>query len=408
MFLDKYIPAKFQVKTEVCALEICLRDEGTSYYYSHFRNRNNKLELIATGTSLEKPELPASLLKNKVPLVLVINGRGVIVKKISLTETAEQKPEEVIHRNLPAVNLDDFFAQLYRQSDQSAFIALCRKEQVNQILAGLIHAKYEIADVLLGAPAIIGLQPLWRNFNTLPASLHRAELSNNLLDTLGALPAEPVGPVKIESLQFEAVYTLGFAGGLSYLLRRRIADNCPGGLQDFYARHTEKNKFRILTLVVVGIAFVLAIGNVLFYTTYFDRNNKLETELSVYQGKYEQVNQLLENYQQNKALIENAGILNRNRLSEYADRIGKTLPDDVVLCDLYFNPRRDSGESEDSLITFSNKSLILKGNCSKSFIVNEWINVLKMQKFIKQVNLEKFVYNNQGLLPNFEIRLTTE
>jgi Tfp pilus assembly protein PilN len=158
----------------------------------------------------------------------------------------------------------------------------------------------------------------------------------------------------------------------------------------------------------VIIAFTAAIVNVLFYTTYFDKNNKLETELSVYQGKYEQINQLLSDYQKNKGLIENAGVLNRNKLSEYADKIGKTLPDEVVLSDLYFNPKKEDDENADSLVKFENKILVLKGNCSKSFIVNEWINVLKMQNFIKTISLEKFVYNNQGMLPNFEIKLMTE
>jgi hypothetical protein len=65
-------------------------------------------------------------------------------------------------------------------------------------------------------------------------------------------------------------------------------------------------------------------------------------------------------------------------------------------------------DSEDSLITFSSKQLIIKGNCNKSLIINEWANVLKMQKFIKDVSLEKFSYNSEGLLPNFEIKIITE
>ncbi|MBL7932786.1 MAG: hypothetical protein JNL60_12830 [Bacteroidia bacterium] len=130
--------------------------------------------------------------------------------------------------------------------------------------------------------------------------------------------------------------------------------------------------------------------------------------MAVYQGKYEQVNQLLSDYQKNKDLIENAGVLGKNSLSEYADKIGKTLPDEVVLTELYFNPKQDKDETEDSLVTFQNKQLILRGNCGKSFIVNEWLSVLKMQKFIRDVNLEKFVYNNNGVAPNFEIKLKTE
>jgi Tfp pilus assembly protein PilN len=407
MFWDKWIPKKYFVKSEICGLEICFGDGGISYQYTHLRNKNNKLELINTGTSKDAPALPETILKNKIPLVLIINGKGLILKKISLGENHDLGFQEIVRQNLPAVNAADFYIQLYKQNDSSAFIALCRKEQVNSQIAELRKKKYDLAGVLLGAPAVIGLEPLWANHNSLTTSEHKIELTNGVLDTITPASGENLEPVKIEELLFSPLYTLGFAGGFSYLAQRPIAESDNSELTSVVQQHVEKNKLRFLTLLAVGIAFVVAIVNVVFYTSYFDKNNKLETELSVYQGKYEQINQLLADYQKNKDLIENAGVLNKNKLSEYADRIGKTLPDEVVLSELYFNPKNDDEENLDSLVTFRNKSLILKGNCSKSFIVNEWINVLKMQKFITDASLEKFAYNSESMAPNFEIKLTT-
>jgi hypothetical protein len=75
---------------------------------------------------------------------------------------------------------------------------------------------------------------------------------------------------------------------------------------------------------------------------------------------------------------------------------------------MYFNPKNTDEDSEDSLVTFHSRQLILRGNCGKSFIINEWVNILKMQKFIKDVNLERFVYNSESHAPNFEIKLLTE
>jgi Tfp pilus assembly protein PilN len=408
MFWDKWIPKKYFIKPEICAVEVCFTEEGTTYYYSHLKNKNNKLELFLTGSCKDTLVLPETILKNKIPTLIIVNGKGIILKKITLSENSDQNFEEIIRQNLPAIHIDDFYAQLYKQNDHSAFIVLCRKEQLDRIISEFKNKKYDLAGILTGTPSIIGLQPLWSNFNSLRTSVHRVELTNGNLDSIAPITSEGLESIKIDDLHFNTDYTLGFAGGLSYLMQRNIAENNSGNLNLLQEQHIEKNKLRFLMLSIVGLAFILAIVNVIFYTSYFDKNNKLETELSVYQGKYEQINELLNDYQKNKNLIENAGILNRNKLSEYADRIGKTLPDEVVLSDLYFNPKKDKDENADSLITFENKSLVLKGNCPKSFIVNEWISVLKMQKFIKDVSLEKFVYNNQGMLPNFEIKLITE
>jgi hypothetical protein len=407
MFWDKWIPAKFHIKSEICGLEICFNENSVNYHYTCLKSKKNKLEVAQTGTSLDKLELPQRILKDKIPLFIVLNGKGIILKKINLPENHENL-EEIFRQNMPAINADDFYVQLYAQKDNSAYIALCRKSLLDVILLEIKNKNYDLAGVLLGAPAVIGLEPLWGNHNLIHSSQHNIELTNGVLDTITSQPDPLPEPVKIEDLSFAPQYTLGFSCGLAYLMKRSVATSLGNILPSIIIVHEQKNKFRFLMICAISTAFILAVVNVFFYTSYFDKNNKLETELGVYQGKYEQINGLLNDYQKNKDLIENAGVLNRNRLSEYGDKIAKTIPDEVVLSELYFNPKKDTDESEDSLITFENKGLILRGHCAKSFIVNEWLNVLKMQKFIRDASLERFTYNREGILPNFEIRLVTE
>ncbi len=407
MFWDKWIPKKYLVKSEICAIELAFTDTGTDYHFTHLRNKNNKLEIAEKGTCADSSELPKLILKNKIPLLIIANGKGIILKKIALNQESEQNFEQIIKNNLPTINTNEFFVQLYKQTSTTAFIALCRKEQLLQIVNNLKTKKYDVASIYLGAPAIIGLQPLWTNYNSLPTTFHTIEITNDAVETINTASSEN-STVKIDDISFDSNHSLGFAAGLSYLTQTKITETENEELVSIENIHLQKNKFKFLMICVVAIAFVLAITNVMFYTTYFDKNNKLETELGVYQGKYEQINTLLNDYQKKKDLIENAGVLNKNKLSEYADKIAGTIPDEVSLSEFYFNPKLETDESEDSLVTFENKHLILKGNCNKSLIINEWVNVLKMQKFIKDVALEKFSYNNEGILPNFEIRIITE
>lgn len=407
MLWDKWIPKKYLVKSEVCSIEAAFSDNGTTFYYTHLKNKNNKLNLVSTSSSNDKLELPKGIEKNKIPVVLIANGKVIVLKKISLSENTEQSFEELIRTNLPTINTTDFYVQLFKQTNNSAYIALCRKEQLNSILKELKLNKIEVAAVLIGAPSINGLQPLWSNFNTLPTTFQTIELTNNSVDSILSVVSENK-LVKIDDISFNAEHTLGFAGGLSYLTQSHIAETDSVELLEIENKHLEKNKFRFLMVGLIAIAFVISVTNVMFYTNYFNKNNKLESELNVYQGKYDQINDLLNDYQKKKGLIENAGILNKNKISEYADKIAATIPEEVTLSELHFNPKQDTGESEDSLVTFKNNQLIIKGNCNKSLIINEWANVLKMQKFIKDVSLEKFAYNNEGLFPNFEIRIITE
>ncbi|MBK7816344.1 MAG: hypothetical protein IPJ60_01605 [Sphingobacteriaceae bacterium] len=364
MIFDKLIPKQFLVKQEVCAVEALFDEAGITYHITLLKNKGKNLELIYKQTTKDKLDLPKKIIKSKLPVVVIINGKGVVTKKIGLSNEAHQSIDNLIEQNLPTVNKNELNIQVFRQSDHTAFLSLCRKEQVDSVVSDLKVQKVDVANVLIGAPAILGLQPLWSSFNCLPTSLHSVELNNGAIESIQSLkPNED--KLKLEGIEFEKENSLGFAAGLSYLMQNKINENSNAAIDDLELKHSEKNKFKVLTLFCVAIAFIIAITNVVFYTSYFEENSKLETELSVYQGKNDEINKLLSDYKSKKDLIEGAGVLNRNKLSEYADKIGATIPEEVVLSQLYFNPKNENDESDDSLTTFENKHLVIKGNCNK-------------------------------------------
>jgi len=407
MFLDRVIPSKYLVKQSVCAIEALCEDNGVSYNYIWLKNKGKTIDIVDKGTVVSLSDIPKKILKDKIPVVLILNGKGIVIKKINFSNESNLGISELVKQSLPTINPNEFYIQIFRQEDLSAFICFCRKELIDSFLKELILNKYDVAFVAIGSPSVIGLKPVWSNFNQIPTSTHSIVLTNGNIDSMSGISNEDA-KITIEGIELSKTNTLGFANGLSYLIQNGIAENVNPELIQIPIAHQERNKFRALTITSIAVVFVIAITNVIFYTNYFDKNNKLETELSVYQGKYEQINKLLNDYQSKKGLIENAGILNGNKFSEYADKVGATIPEDVVLSNMYFNPKNEDIESEDSLVTFLSKRLIIKGNCNKTFIVNEWVNILKMQKFIKDVSLEKFSYNKEGLTPNFEIKIVTE
>jgi hypothetical protein len=408
MVWDKWIPEKFLVRQEVCAVEACLTDEDSIFYYMLLKKKNRQLVLGDLGSAKSINTLPSVVKKNKIPLLLIINGHGVITRRINIADSSVPT-EELIKQNLPSINIEDFYIQVFIQEDQSGYISLCRKNLINALLAEAMNNEFEIAAIHIGPCTITGMRPLWNSLSAVKSSLQAIELRNNNIESISSLPkGDEIKNIGLDGFSFPSSHTLGFSAGLAYLMHTEIGESASPELATYFEAHVEKNKFRFQLICAVAFAFLLAFGNVIFYSINFEKNNKLESELDVYQGKYDKISQLLEKYQKNKYLIEQAGILSRNRLSEYADRIALTLPDEVTLSDLYFNPKIEEEESNDSLVKFESRRMVIKGNCPKSLIVNEWINVLKMQRFVKDIQLQKFVYNNDGLLPNFEIKLVTE
>lgn len=409
MFWDKWIPERYHFKQEVCAVEAVFRDADVKYYYTHLKTKGARLEVVNSGVCDEPKQLPNTIIKNKVPLLLIINGKGVVLKKAEWSETEEESftPSRIIETHLPALQINEFYIQFYRQGPGNGFIALCRKDQADSLQSEFLALHPDLAAFYIGTPVIIGLQNLWQNYNSIHTVLHTVELTNGKIESIAASVNETERPsFKVDDLQLAPGQLTGFAAGLAYLTRQPLVSNLNDVVEQFSIQHAERNKFRFLQIVIVAVALCMALTNVFFYSRYFNASNALDTELNVYQGKNDEINRLLNDYQKKKDLIENAGVLHKNAISEYADRIASTLPDGVVLTDMQFNPPVQN--DDDSLVSYFKNQITIKGNCNKSLTINEWENVLKMQSFIKDVSLEKFIYNSEGFIPNFELKVTTK
>lgn len=399
MFFDKWIPSKFLVKQEVCSLEIVFTERRRSIYITSLKQKGTKVD-VNLSQSLDELKLPAQITKNKIPVILVLNGDGIVTKKIQSTSG---DPDQQISESLPTVQKNEFYIQLFTNPIGNNFISFCRKTLVKGVMDELAKGGIDPVSVYVGPSIIMGMEPIWSNFNKVPTTLLDAELINGGLADFTSPSVE--NSISVSGTRIDRVNTLGFAAGLNYFLSEKIAFNSDKELGVLLDKHIDSNKFKFLMLVCVGIALATALVNVFFFTVYFDRNNKIEAQLGVYEGKNARINTLLEDYQKKKGLIEGAGVLDINHLSEYADRIAQTVPSEVVLTNLYFNPKTEKDNTSDSLVTFRNKELIIQGNCNKSLVINEWINILKLQKFIKAVNLEKFSFSKENFLPNFEIEI---
>jgi len=406
MFWEKLIPAKYLVKPAICGVEIVISDDRIKFYYSLIKNQNKKITISETGVCENKPELPERIKKNKIPLIICITGKAVVLKKVTLSEDIDFS--EIVSQNLPASNAEDFYIQLYRQNDTLGFLCIIRKEQLDPLINTLHENKYEIADVLLGPPFIALVQPIVSNYNTVETNSYGIDFSNNCIEAIHLIQNHSEkAEIIIGDISIQPENVLSFSGGFVYLTNQNSYIGNESRLSLYRKNHLERIKLRLLSYALIGISLLVCLTNLFVHSGLFKENNSLETRLSLYQGKYEQINQLLSAYEKKKNLIEQAGILESSPMSKYTDKIASTIPREVVLTEWQVNPVK-KGIEEDSLMVFEKGNIIIRGNCNKSLIINEWINVLKSQDFIGNVNLEKFNFSNEGYIPNFEIKINIE
>ncbi|MBL7893846.1 MAG: hypothetical protein JNK50_01040 [Bacteroidia bacterium] len=327
-----------------------------------------------------------------------------ITKKINLNTSDEITAAEFIHNNFPAIQSDEFNIQAHLQTNNSCFVSLIRSSNLNTIVEEIRSIKAEIADVIIGPAAIIALQQLLSGFNQVNSAVNSFNLLNDYVEEIEIANSE-IKIINLENLSFNTTYLLSIAIGFGYLTQQNNSIDLNKKTL-FKERHLEEQKFKTVLYSLITLAFLLCLINFFLFSNYFSSSNKLQTELDVYQGKYEQINELLENYEKKKVLIEKTGLLENNPISKFADKIASTIPEEVIITEMIFNPINLN--EEDSLVAFSKNQLIIKGNCNKSLLINEWVNILKSQSFIQSVSLEKFLFKTESSQPNFELMVETK
>jgi hypothetical protein len=407
MWWERWIPKSYVIKSEICGVE-CLREEDTNtFYYTFLQNKKNKIEITKRGTSSNSSEILSLTKKSSIPIVLAINGKGVISKKIIFSENDSLQLQDLIKQHFSTILVHEFYVQFYQNSNNSGHLVICRKKQVDDIIQQFETKKLEVVNVFLGSLICNSISNLTATFNRIDTSINQLQLVNGEVDTIQSYHNEERTNLTIGDLNLTPNEIIAFSSGFSYLTQQRnyITENIE--ISQLSIKHSEKIKVKLLIFSMVIFLFVICVANAFIFSQKFVEDNALEVQLNMYESKNSQITQLLENYQKKKSLIEQTGIFENKKLSVYADKIALSLPEDILLRDLYFNPQTEETE-EDSLVSFNSNELIIKGNCTKSLLLNEWVNVLKSQSYVKSVNLESFIFNSEGHLPNFILKVETK
>jgi hypothetical protein len=407
MLWEKWIPEKYIISQTICGLEIILNDHGMQLFYTIAQKRKNRLNLLSSGNCESLDAFEKIIKKQKIPFVIGLNGKGLVFKKVVTPERGINY-DVLLNENYPTLNISDFYIQLYRQVNCDAYVNLFRKEQIDTILNLFKEKNIIPATVFLGYGFVADAIPLTTLFNSIKTNNSIIEFSNSCIENIRLMDINDAdeGRISVEGIELNKKNTFSFSLCFAYLLNTENCYNYNPELEKFKLTHRQNAILKIMAYIVIGVAFTVCLINFFFFTYYFNKSKELDSRLHLYEGKYEKITDLINKYESQKNIISESGLLDQMKSSKYADKIASTIPKEVVLSDWVIG-KQIKGE-DDSLVKFKQNAIEIKGWCNKSLIVNEWVNILKSQNFIKDVNLLKFSYNNEGQQPNFELNIITE
>ncbi len=216
-------------------------------------------------------------LKDKaIPLLLCVDGKGILIKKMPISE---EPLENLIQRIIPNAKAEDFFVEQVIGAEDNSFVSLIRRSSLKNLIDEIIKRGFFICHLNIG-PAVSSCisgtlttgdtfkELSWRNYSLTfsPEGLH--ELSKKTQSEESTLPFESKHFLKFSAA---VAYFSGWRELNSTLMCEEIGNSS--------LSFTQKKKFVLYSYSLVFFFLIALLSNFFIFQHYWSRQQQLESEL---------------------------------------------------------------------------------------------------------------------------------
>lgn len=370
------------------------KDNDESYHVLTVKKKRSKIDIVNT-VSFDSFEKIAQNIDLKIPVLLVIDGKGILNKEINFSN----ENDVTWYKNI------DFDSIYYTSlmGANSNFISFCRKNIIQEITEKFLKKGFQVADIYIGS-FLSGLLNTAIKKDTITSNDIILQFENGKLSAF----SKQTEPVKT------ADYTIG---------KETISSNflpLYGSIVHFFIQPKEVSKTKSETLNteeiiykkafnVFGIAmlagFLISLLTSYLLIQYYGSKNAELNLQTVYSNQSYQLILDLEKQKENKQkLLQETGFLSSKFLSFYSYEIIKQIPSDISLTNLNIIPVNQEIKATKK-ISFDAKTIIIKGETFNESSFNNWMEKLKKMEWLKNFEIISFKKDKKNK-SQFEIKIT--
>jgi hypothetical protein len=338
----------------------------------------------------------AKKLPAKLPVSLNLTGRGILTKQLEKVSTIDRQNFSLI---LPNADPEDFYIQHFARGEQS-FISLIRRTEADKWLDALRLSGLFPLLASLGPFVVEQIVPQLNNYGeALSFNGHVVERDDQHIWTKyqyqsGAVSAFPF-KADNESLQEEML--LPYAAGFQLILADRItpvAAEVPV-LTSRLASRLGSNRLRVHFAMLVTVIFVLLLANYLALSYMRDSNTALLARVSTSNTSAADITSLNDQVQNKELLLKDLGWDGNLNRGAYVSQLAQVMPQEITLMEVSIDPVNITASRNNKKMSFMKRQIRIQGSCPNILSVNEWMARMKTYKWVKQVQMENYGFDNE-------------
>lgn len=304
-------------------------------------------------------------------------------------------PVKVVNSAFPNIDLNDFYYQIL-DTPSGHYVALCRKEQVHQIISSFKDNHIQIVGFSLGISSIQPLLPAIENEEII-ASGFKLHTADNKIFSLE----------RIYKQQTEILYLIGDTQISSrYLLSLSAIFNYPSG--DDYSstnfenknhqlkkRHAQKVFFRKGLISSIIILLILLLINTFLYSKYYSEYQKLTSLYKAEISQKKAYDKKLLEIEKKEEIVRNISSNSNSRSSYYLNRVIADMPTSILLEEFTYQPLQKQIKEHEP-VTVNKNVIHLTGETNNETTFSEWLRMLEKNDYMVSVQVSDFGYKSAG------------
>ena len=361
-----------------CGIEHTKQKGEGCIYATLLKQSKKELQEESYFESKSIQDISIKLPKNQ-HIVLVVNNDNVISKTI---ESEQQNALKLVYKSFPNINLEDFYFEVLSQKNKH-FIALCRKDYVNNLIDEYTKQKLWVIDLALGNN-LVGSISSFLDETKIYTSNTKIELENGQIYQIEKSNTQSEN-YNINGLEISNNQLLSFSGALQTVLKNNATET------NFIAtKNSLLNDFKQVrffnTFLKIGGLFILGLllVNFFFFNHYFNKVNELKQVSEINQSTKNQIIELNETVSKKQKMVDDILKSNGSKSSFYSNSIIHSLPKTILLSEFNYQPLLKRIKS-DKPIELDENNITISGTSIDSEAFSNWLSYLEHEDWIDKV-----------------------
>ena len=332
---------------------------------------------IVENKTFTSKELLLENINLKLPVILSIDGKGVLNKRID-----EKNEMDVSWKK--NIDFNSIFYTSYTNKNYT-FMSFCRKDVVEEWLAVFRASKVEVIDTYIGSfLAILLAENL--NTNIITSGNLAFELENNDLLNFSKTEALTETSFTISENTISNFALPLYGVGLHYFIQNDTVDKTEwkeNGIDEVVYRKV----FSTAGLIMLIGFFATLLISYFSIQHYASKNAELSIQ-NVYSIKaYQQIVTLEKQKNDKEEIINDSGFLSDKFLSFYSYEIIKSIPNSISLAELNVAPLQKVVKHNEK-VEITPRTILVKGLTVSEDDFNDWLRNIKSFDWISKFEIE--------------------